>query len=175
MEIVVNDTNILIDLYNAGLLDYCARLDLEFRTLDLIIEEISIKEQRESIDRMIALGILKVCSLSERQVTSVFERIAYYNGTCNLSAQDISVLVYAIDNNCRLLTGDKTLREKASMENVKVSGILFLTDMLSHEKIIDHASMIIALEKLMASNNRLPSSLIKGRIESLQSLIETEM
>lgn len=28
MEIVVNDTNILIDLYNAGLLDCCKQLDL---------------------------------------------------------------------------------------------------------------------------------------------------
>lgn len=174
MEIVVNDTNILIDLYYADLLDYCTQLDLEFRTLDLVVEEISIREQREAIDRMIAQGTLKVCSLSERQLASVFERIEYYNGICNLSVQDISVLVYAIENNCRLLTGDKTLREKASMENVKVSGILFLTDMLSHEKIVDPASMITALEKLMISNNRLPDRLIRERIEALQNLIQTE-
>lgn len=56
MEIVVNDTNILIDLYYADLLDYCTQLDLEFRTLDLVVEEISIREQREAIDRMIAQG-----------------------------------------------------------------------------------------------------------------------
>lgn len=40
MEIVVNDTNILIDLYNAGLLPYCKKLNLDFRTLDVVINEI---------------------------------------------------------------------------------------------------------------------------------------
>ena len=30
MEIVINDTNILIDLYNAGLLAYCKKLNLDF-------------------------------------------------------------------------------------------------------------------------------------------------
>lgn len=39
MEIVINDTNILIDLFNAGLLGYCRQLDIEFRTLDVIISE----------------------------------------------------------------------------------------------------------------------------------------
>ena len=48
MEIVVNDTNILIDLFNAGLLPYCKQLNLEFRTLDLIMNEISVVEQREA-------------------------------------------------------------------------------------------------------------------------------
>ena len=40
MEIVINDTNILIDLFNAGLLGYCRQLDIEFRTLDVIMEEL---------------------------------------------------------------------------------------------------------------------------------------
>lgn len=49
MEIVVNDTNILIDLYNAGLLSYCKLLTLEFRTLDLILNEIEHKDQRNAV------------------------------------------------------------------------------------------------------------------------------
>lgn len=43
MEIVINDTNILIDLFNAGLLGYCRQLDIEFRTLDVIMEEITVE------------------------------------------------------------------------------------------------------------------------------------
>lgn len=77
-------------------------------------------------------------------------------------------MVYAIDNNCRLLTGDKKLKDKATLENVKVSGILFLTDMLTKESVIDGGEMITALERLLSSNSRLPKKLIKERIETLK-------
>lgn len=168
MEIVVNDTNILIDLFNAGLLPYCKQLNLEFRTLDLIMNEISVVEQREAVQAIVDEGTLKVFSLSGEQVGKVYLKISEYQGVCNLSAEDISVMVYAIDNNCRLLTGDKKLKDKATLENVKVSGILYLTDLLAKESDISNAIMIEALERLLNSNNRLPKKLIKERIEALK-------
>ena len=116
MEIVVNDTNILIDLYNAGLLSHCKRLDLDFRTLDVVINEIEEREQLDAVEQLIGSGTLRVDSLSSNQVERVFQMIGEYDGNCNLSPEDISVMVYAKDNNCRLLTGDKTLRAKAIIE-----------------------------------------------------------
>lgn len=167
MEIVVNDTNILIDLYNAGLMQYIKCLELEFRTLDLVVNEIEERKQNESVRRLIRDGTLKVFSLSGEQVLKVYEMIESYQGKCSLSAEDVSVLVYAIDNGCRLLTGDKALRARAALENVKVSGILFLTDMLTDNQIVNNRDMIAALERLLESNNRLPRSLIRERIEAL--------
>ena len=160
MEIVINDTNILIDLYNAGLLAYCKKLNLDFRTLDVVINEIEDSEQYTAVQSIIDEGTLSVYSLSGEQVGTVFQKVSEYNCVCNLSVEDISVMVYAIDNNCRLLTG----------ENVKVSGILFLTDMLTQEGDIDCGEMINALERLLSSNNRLPRKLIKERIETLKRL-----
>lgn len=98
MEIVVNDTNILIDLFNAGLLPYCKKLNLEFRTLDVIINEIEDAEQYAAIQSIIDEGTLSVYSLSGEQVGNVFRKVAEYQGVCNLSVEDISVMVYAIDN-----------------------------------------------------------------------------
>lgn len=170
MEIVVNDTNILIDLYNAGLLPYCKKLNLDFRTLDVVINEIEDSEQYSAVQSIIDEGTLSVYSLSGEQVGIVFQKVAEYNGVCNLSVEDISVMVYAIDNNCRLLTGDKTLKDKATLENIKVSGVLFLTDMLTNDSIVDGEEMITALERLLSSNNRLPKKLIKERIETLKRL-----
>lgn len=170
MEIVVNDTNILIDLYNAGLLPYCKKLNLDFRTLDVVINEIEDSEQYSAVKSIIDEGTLSVYSLSGEQVGTVFQKVVEYNGVCNLSVEDISVMVYAIDNNCRLLTGDKTLKDKATLENIKVSGVLFLTDMLTNESIVDGEEMITALERLLSSNNRLPKKLIKERIETLKRL-----
>lgn len=171
MEIVVNDTNILIDLYNARLLDCCKQLDLDFRTLDLIIDEIEVEEQLVAVNKLVSEGILKVCSLSGEQVATVFEKVSFYEGKCNLSPEDISVMVYAQDNHCRLLTGDKTLREKATLENVTVSGIIFLTDMITQNRILEPAEMINALNRLLQSNDRLPKRLIQERIEDLRSIL----
>ncbi len=168
MEIVVNDTNILIDLFNAGLLPYCKKLNLEFRTLDVIINEIEDTEQYSAVQSIIDEGTLAVHSLSGKQVGTVFQKVAEYQGVCNLSVEDISVMVYAIDNDCRLLTGDKKLKDKATLENVKVSGILFLTDMLTQEAVISNDEMASALERLLNSNNRLPKKLIKERIDALK-------
>lgn len=170
MEIVVNDTNILIDLFNAGLLPYCKKLNLDFRTLDVIINEIENTEQYSAVQNIIDEGTLTVHSLSGEQVGTVFQKVAEYQGVCNLSVEDISVMVYAIDNDCRLLTGDKKLKDKATLENVKVSGILFLTDMLTQEAVISNDKMVSALERLLNSNNRLPKKLIKERIATLKRL-----
>lgn len=168
MEIVVNDTNILIDLYNSGLLPYCKRLYLEFRTLDVVMNEIEVPDQQKAIQSIIDDGTLTVFHLSGAQIGTVLQKVAEYQGACNLSVVDISVMVYAIENNCRLLTGDKKLKEKAILENVNVSGILFLTDMLMTDSSISNAEMITALEKLLSSNNRLPKNKIKERINTLK-------
>lgn len=120
MEIVVNDTNILIDLCNIGLLQYCKELNIDFRTVDFVINEITVDEQKTAIQEIINNGILTVCQLSGEQLMTVFEKIDQFNGVCNLSFVDVSVMIYAKENHCKLLTGDKTLRNRAIMENVGV-------------------------------------------------------
>lgn len=172
MEIVVNDTNILIDLYNAGLLPYCKELDLDFRTLDVVIGEIEDQKQMDAVEQLVDNGTLRVDSLSANQVERVFQMIREYEGNCNLSPEDISVMVYAKDNNCRLLTGDKTLKAKAAIENIQVSGVLYLTDLLTNARVLSYAAMVEALELLLSSNSRLPHKLIEERINWLMEQVE---
>ncbi|EOA58458.1 hypothetical protein HMPREF1214_02030 [Bacteroides sp. HPS0048] len=165
MDIVVNDTNILIDLYESGLLDVCRNMKLEFHTLDMIMQEIENEKQQAGVRQLIDSGCLKVKSLSGEQLILVIEKIDEYNGVCNLSPEDISVMVYAKEHGYRLLTGDKTLREKASLENIQVSGILYLTDMMINDNLISPLQMAEALGKMLQSNKRLPRKLILERIE----------
>ena len=172
MEIIVNDTNILIDLYNAGLLPYCKRLDLDFRTLDVVLNEIEVREQLEAVEQLVGDGTLRVYSLSSRQVARVFQMVREYEGKCNLSPEDISVMVSAKDNNCRPLTGDKTLRAKAIIENIQVSGVLYLTDILTKAHVLSYTEMASALEHLLPSNSRLPRKLIQERIDWLMKQME---
>lgn len=167
MEIVISDTNILIDLFNSGLLVYCKNLSIDFRTLDVVINEIELGDQYEAIMSIVDDGFLQVCELSGEQIQKVLETIGAYHGVCNLSPEDISVMIYAKENNCRLLTGDKALRKKAEQDGIIVSGVLYLTDMMINRGIITNSDMRTALQKLLDSNARLPKKLIRERIERL--------
>lgn len=169
MEIVVNDANILIDLTKADLLQFCSRMQLDFHTLDMIVDEVNDPEQRRAIDNLIADGTLKVFSLSGKQLAVVLDMVGEYAGKCNLSTQDIAVMVYAKDNGYRLLTGDKVLRTKAIAENVTVSGILFLTDKMMEDGLVTDLEMINMLERLKSVNKRLPRRLIDEKIKDLRA------
>lgn len=169
MEIVVNDTNILIDLYEGGLLKYCDAVNLEFHTLDLIVEEVEEVNQRAAVDELVERGVLKVKSLTGNQMVTVMQKIDEYACKCNLSSQDISVMIYAKENGYRLLTGDKTLRREAMHENVTVSGILFLTDKMVEENVVSGSEMADALERMIETNKRLPVKQILEKIDELRS------
>lgn len=41
-EVVVNDTNILIDMYSAGLLEYIHLSGVLFHTVDFVVEELRL-------------------------------------------------------------------------------------------------------------------------------------
>ena len=168
MEIVVNDTNILIDLARADLLRFCPLMSLEFHTLDVIVEEVEDYEQRRAVDELVAEGTLKVRSLSGKQMMTVMEKVEAYEGKCNLSPEDISVLVYAKENGFRLLTGDKTLRTKAIDDGVTVSGILYLTDRMLDDNLVTAEEMISILQRLLTVNKRLPKKSIEERIKELK-------
>jgi len=167
MEVVISDTNILIDLFSSGLLNHCNNLNLDFRTIDLVLSEVKSVEQLTAINNIIDHGILKVDSLDSRQLGLAAKMIGLYQPACNLSAVDVAVIVYAKEHHCRLLTGDKKMREKAKSENVVVSGILYLIDRLIEGKSMSNGEMVASLLSLMKSNARLPQKLILQRIESL--------
>lgn len=171
----MNDTNILIDLAKADLLKFCPLMSLEFHTLDVIVEEVEDDEQRRAVDELIAGGTLRVQSLSERQMVTVMEKVEEYDGRCNLSPEDISVMVYAKENGYRLLTGDKTLRTKAIAEDITVSGIFYLTDRIMEDGLVAAEEMIAILQRLKEINKRLPKRTIEEKIEELKvsgSIIE---
>ena len=164
----MNDTNILIDLVKANLLSFCPLMSLEFHTLDVIVEEVEDYEQRRAVDELVAEGTLKVRSLSGKQMMTVMEKVEAYEGKCNLSPEDISVLVYAKENGFRLLTGDKTLRTKAIDDGVTVSGILYLTDRMLDDNLVTAEEMISILQRLLTVNKRLPKKSIEDRIKELK-------
>lgn len=160
--IVVNDTNIFIDLISINALEQIFKLPIKFHTVDSVIEEITDKIQRELVLRIVSNGNLVV---KEFDAIEFSEVISLFN-ECrnNVSVTDCSVWYYAKRNNYRLITGDGKLRSCATSDGVIVSGILYITDMLVECGIISKEDMAARLEELSRINKRLPKRLIEERV-----------
>ncbi len=171
MEIVVNDTEVLIDLYNANLMGLVEQCSIRFHTVDYVMTELHRSPyKRPEIDQMVKDGVLEVHSFSEKENADL---IAYYfrmAAQSNLSLTDCAVLKYSKDNGYRLITGDKKLRNHAEDEGVLVSGILYLVDKFVSEQLIEGMGIADRLEQLLKINPRLPKAIFEERIKILREL-----
>ncbi len=171
MEIVVNDTEVLIDMYNANLLGLVGQCSITFHTVDYVIAELHRSPyKRPEIDKMVEEGILYVHSFGEKENNDLVAYYAKMAVQTNLSLTDCAVLKYSKDNGYRLLTGDKKLRNHAEDEGVLVSGILYLVDRFVSEGLIDGSVMADRLETLLKVNPRLPKSIFEERIKTLRDM-----
>ncbi len=162
MEIVVNDTNIFIDLYSINLLDDFFRLPLTVHTVDFVLNEILDKEQQGVLSTYISNKRLIIGEHSVEDLTKVFELFNDTSG--NLSLVDCSVWYYAMKHDYILLTGDRQLRNKAINSNVNVKGIIYIFDELVEYHILTPSRAVEKLRELQTINPRLPKSIIEERI-----------
>ncbi len=159
--VVVSDTNILIDLYEIGLIDFFFSHMIEIHTTDFVINEIKTVELRNLIEEYINSGLLRVDSIPNDKLIDVLELISG-----NLSITDCSVWYLSKRNNWILLTGDKNLRNKAQKDGVKVKGILFLLDVFVSEGKMNKTHAAFLLRTLQKINNRLPRKDIESRLSA---------
>lgn len=165
MELIVNDTNILIDLVEMGLIGYCREMEIEFHTTKVVIAELIVHEQKMTINKLIDEGILIVDEFKGSEVMQFALLYADYSLKSNLTPPDCSVMMLAEKLNCRLLTSDQKLKHHAEERNIKVNGLLWLTDKMVDDMIVDSISMIDHLQKWLEINNRAPHKHIMDRIE----------
>ena len=124
MDIVVNDTNIFLDLISVGLLDASFKLPIKFHTVDYVIEEIVNEEQKAKVIALINDAKLYVKEFDENEFREIIN--LYESRHNNVSIADCSVWYYAKKNDYRLITGDGKLRSSATADGVIVSGILLI-------------------------------------------------
>ena len=73
MDIVINDTNIFLDLYAVDLLDTFFQLPIHVHTVDFVVDEIKQPEQRTVIQQLIAKGLLKVIGYSSEHLVNLYQ------------------------------------------------------------------------------------------------------
>lgn len=170
MDIIVNDTNIFIDLQSVGLLGAMCELPFEIHTLDLVVAELTDPTQRADVDEYISRHKIKVHSLSSSELVAVAVEQSSVPG--NLSFQDVAVCRYARSGAYKLLTGDRQLRNYAEKQNMEVHGIIYLIDEMVADAIITPKEGAAKLRELLAVNVRLPKSEIASRIEKWEKMID---
>ena len=165
MRIIVNDTNILIDLANLNLFDYFLNLEFEFHTNDFIINELTDIEQKEIIDKIIEENKLIVAEIKSEEYPAILNL-----QTKNLSFEDCSIWYYAKKVNGILLTGDARLRKSVEKSGIEVRGILFIFDELVRCNIIDKQTAVEKLKELLKINHRLPKKeIILNRYQNTEN------
>lgn len=162
MVVAVNDTNILIDLYNIDLLEIFFNSGLDLHTTDFVLEEITNIDQKILIKSLIEQDKLYVKAFSIEELIELSE--FKENQSSNVSITDCSVWKYAKKNDFVLLTGDGNLRRDAQKSGVKVRGILFIFDLLVENKIITKQTASNKLKELIEGNVRLPRTECERRI-----------
>lgn len=168
MKILVNDTNIFIDLHSVGLLEEMCRLPYEIHTVDFVVAEIADADQRRIFDELVARGEISVDGFTADEVIEIVEGHSSVSG--NLSIPDCSVCYFARKHNVPMLTGDRRLRRYAEEQSIEVHGILFIFDELVRHDIISTSMAADRLEELFAINARLPKAEIRERINRWKSV-----
>jgi len=90
-EIVVNDTNIFIDLCRLRLLDGLFALPLEIHTVDFVIGELADEEQRKAVVSFLEKGKLTIRSFLPNEVAEIVRLKSTAGGNLSVTAVPLGI------------------------------------------------------------------------------------
>ena len=164
-KIVVNDTNVFIDLLDIGLLAEFFCLPWEIHTTDLVMLELLREGQKETVEVYEKEGRLHIARFEYDEFMEINKLHKRFEAKTNVSLTDCSVWHYAKKNGFALLTGDRKLRSSALNEGVEVHGIIYVFDALVESDVISASMAYEKLTSLKDRNLRLPQNEIDKRIK----------
>lgn len=162
MQIVVNDTNLFIDLIHAELIEQFFQLPFEVHTTDFVVGEIEEPEQVEIINELVGSRRLVVSGSTSDEVEEI---MSLQEMVSKLSIPDCSVWHYSKKYNYTLLTGDNLLRKTAAKDQVVVKGLLYIFDELVRLELILPDVACEKLRFLLETGTRLPKDACDERFE----------
>lgn len=168
-KIVINDTNIFIDLLSVQGCEVFFSLPWEVHTTRLVMEELTHTNQRAVIDSFASRGKLIIDCFTSDDYQELHEQYAEIS---NLSLADCSIWYLAHKTHYSLLTGDKNLRREAEKDGIEVHGIVYVIQAMVDELLLTPSEAINVLQQLQRKNHRLPKDDIESYLRRWKSLIE---
>ena len=154
--ILVTDANIWIQLQDGGLLAKAFQLGYELAAPDEIGNELGPVLGA----RVEELGLLMLSTGEELDAGWQALRTRY----ARPGDVDLYALLHARLLACRLVTGDRHLREAAEAEGVQVSGLLWLLDQLVETALIGKRTARRSLQAIRDRGARLPEDECERRM-----------
>ena len=162
-KIIITDTNIITDLFNADLLEMFSLLNNVY-ILDIIKES----EINSKTCNMELINKIKAIHATSNQILEM-QKLAIENK--KLSPQDLINYVVAKDNNYILATGDNRLKIFSEKNGFEVLRTLKIIKLMNSNNIINKEKAIEAC--LLLRNNpytRIPLIEIDNTIEEIKKL-----
>lgn len=163
--VVIQDTSILIDLVNGGVLGAWFRLGIATVVTDFVLNEVQDGPQWTQIEPMVGAGILEVASVPDADATRWYGEIAEISRANGISIADASTYLYAREHRVPLLTGDWRLRAISLREDLEVRGILWILDELVAATVLNGKVAASALCAMLEAGARLPQKECEQRVQ----------
>jgi len=152
LNLLISDSNILIDMEVSGLTAKIFDLPYTFAIPDILYYE----ELEEEHSNLLEYGI-QVLVLSSDTVKDMEVMVPKYP---KASRNDLFALALAKQESCPLVTGDNALRKACEKEEIDLLGTIWIIDQLIHYKVIDTDIAHTAYLKMKENKRRLPWDII---------------
>ena len=152
MQLLISDSNILIDMEVSQLTKQMFDLPYTFAIPDILYYE----ELEEEHSCLLDYG-MEVLELSSKTIKDMEIMVPKYP---KASRNDLFALALAKQEICPLVTGDNALRKACEKENIELYGTIWIIDQLIQHGIIDKMAAKTAYMKMKKNKRRLPWDII---------------
>lgn len=156
--VIINDTNIWIDLKLTNIIEKVFLLPYELAVPDILYND----ELKDMDGELLEANGIKIIEMTNDEVVETAERSGMTN---RVSFNDLITLVVAKSRGYILVTGDGNLRKIAKSENVELRGTIWLIDEMVSNNILDIGEPTLICKKLLQLKRRLPKEKLQLRIK----------
>ena len=156
--VIINDTNIWIDLKLTNIIEKVFLLPYELAVPDILYND----ELKDMDGELLEANGIKIIEMTNDEVVETAERSGMTN---RVSFNDLTTLVVAKSRGYILVTGDGNLRKIANSENVELRGTIWLIDEMVSNNILDIGEAALICKKLLQLKRRLPKEELQLRIK----------
>lgn len=156
--VIINDTNIWIDLKLTNIIEKVFLLPYELAVPDILYND----ELKDMDGELLEANGIKIIEMTNDEVVETAERSGMTN---RVSFNDLITLVVAKSRGYILVTGDGNLRKIAKSENVELRGTIWLIDEMVSNNILDIGEAALICKKLLQLKRRLPKEELQLRIK----------
>lgn len=161
MQVLISDSNVLIDLYVVNQLNNMFKLPFAFTVPDILFEE----ELKINHSNLTTLG-LNIMALDAETIKYTFELSEKYDKPGRI---DLFALALAKNVGCPLLTGDMDLRKVAEEESVALYGTVWIIEQLIISGIITIEEAHSLYDEMKEKKRRLPWEIATARLKEMET------